>query len=447
MKTNLKLKVQIISWRSFRAAMFFLVAAFVLHSCRKPENEIGLELQPEDELISLNFTDTFTVEAFTIDEDSLRSDELSLSLAGNYLDPLLGMVSSGFYSHIRLSTNNVDFGDSKYILVDSLVLSLVYEGGYYGNLNPQEWEVFEVSEEFSVDSIYYTNTEIDVYPQNLVKPGYGFQPVLPEDYIQTDADSLVPQLRLRLREDLGERFVGASGSSELENNTNFISYFKGLYVRSATPDAGAIRFDLLDPASKVTMYYRDIINGDTLSFDFNINSDCARFNQYHFDYTGTPYESIGESPLPGTNYCTIQAGSGLKTRIVFPGIGALNETETRTINKAELILPVREDLQGDFVAQSQLFVLTKNSDGETVSIPDQFEGPVHVGGQYNDSDKEYRFNISRFVQEVLNGTAASDTLYLVSNNSGVSVNRVILGGTEYSTDEGNNLRLRLTWSE
>jgi hypothetical protein len=327
------------------------------------------------------------------------------------------------------------------------VLSLVYEGGYYGNLNPQEWEVFELSEDIIVDSVYYTNTEKGIYPQNLVKPGYGFQPILPEEYIQTETDSLIPQLRLRLREDLGERFVDVSGSSELANNTNFISYFKGLYVRSATPDAGVIRFDLLHPSSKLTMYYRNVMSGDTLSFDFNINSDCARYNRYSFDYSGTPFESISDSPLSGTDYCTIQAGSGLKTRLVFPGIKALNENETRTINKAELILPVREDLQGDFAAQSQLFVLTTNEDGETISIPDQFEGPVHVGGQYDASDKEYRFNISRFIQDVLNGTAASDTLFLVSNNSGVSVNRVILGGTEYGAADAKNMRLRLTWSE
>lgn len=427
--------------------MFFLAASLFLLSCKKPENEIGLELQPDEELISLNYTDTFTVEAFTVNEDSLRSDELSLSLAGNYIDPALGAVSAGFYSHIRLSTNNVDFGDSKYVLIDSLVLSLVYEGAYYGNLNPQEWEVYELSEDMVVDSVYYTTTEKALYPQNLVKPGYGFQPVLPEDYIQTESDSLIPQLRLRLREELGERFAQLSGSTELANNTNFVSYFKGLYVRSATPDAGVIRFDLLNPSSKLTMYYRDVLNGDTLSFDFNINSDCARYNSYSFDYSGTPYETVVDSPLPGTDFCAIQAGSGLKTRIVFPGIRSLNENETRTINKAELILSVREDLQGDFESQSQLFVLTTNEEGETVSIPDQFEGPVHVGGLYNDSEKEYRFNVSRFIQEVLNGTAASDTLFIVSNNSGVSVTRVILGGTEYGADEGNNMRLRLTWSE
>jgi hypothetical protein len=447
MKTTKKQEITFFSWRSWKAAMFFLVVLVLLSSCRKPENEIGLELQSDEELIGLQYTDTFAVEAFTIDEDSLRSDELSLSLAGNYVDPVLGAVSAGFYTHVRLSTNNVDFGSSKYVVVDSMVLSLVYEGNYYGNLTPQEWEVFEVAEDLFIDSIYHTTTQTSFLPQNLVKPGYGFQPILPGEYIQTGTDSLIPQLRLRLREELGERFAQLSSSSELANNNNFISYFKGLYVRSATPDAGVIRFDLLNPSSKVTMYYRDLQNGDTLLFDFNINSDCARYNQYSFDYTGTDYASVSENPVAGEAFCAVQAGAGLKTRITIPGIKTLNTSKTRTINKAELILPVREDLQADFSAQSQLFVLTTNEEGETVSTPDQFEGPSHIGGLYSASSKEYRFNITRFIQEVINGTAASDTLYIVSNNSGVSVNRVILAGTNYGVEEETNIRLRLFWSE
>jgi hypothetical protein len=430
-------------------AALFLVAAVLLstQSCRKPEQEVGIDLQPEEDLLNVLVTDSFTIHSATIDEDSLRADELSLSLAGNYTDPVIGEVTASFSSHIRLATNNVNFGTPKYLRADSIILSLIYDGDVYGLSTPQEWGVYEVLEEFYVDSTYYTNKAINHSLQNLVKPGYEIQEINTEAWIPFGEDSLPPQLRLHLRESLAERFLDLSGSTELSNNTEFLNFFKGIHVKSLSDDAGVLRFNLLDPASRITMYYTDLTTGEAKTFNFNINSDCARINHFSFDYTGTEFEGVEETAIDNNILRGIQAGSGVKTSIVFPYLKELNQFDGRTINRAELILPVNEDALGDFTPQSLLFLLTKNEAGNFIAIPDQLEGPSHIGGLYDAVNKEYRFNIGRFVQELLNETLDSDTLYLVSNNSGVSITRVFVNSPDaYPDSPEKNMRLRITFS-
>ncbi|MCH2197258.1 MAG: DUF4270 domain-containing protein [Flavobacteriales bacterium] len=67
---------------------------FAIAGCEKPEQELGLGIQPDDDLLTAFQTDTTTIECFTIREDSLATDELSQSLLGNYFDPLTVITST-----------------------------------------------------------------------------------------------------------------------------------------------------------------------------------------------------------------------------------------------------------------------------------------------------------------------------------------------------------------
>ena len=80
-------------------------------------------------MLSILQTDTVTLVVSTVREDSLRSDELSLSLLGNYIDPEIGQTRAGFYSQVRLSSPDIDFGTNA--VADSLTLSLVHTGTVY----------------------------------------------------------------------------------------------------------------------------------------------------------------------------------------------------------------------------------------------------------------------------------------------------------------------------
>jgi hypothetical protein len=79
-----------------------------------------------------------------------------------------------------------------------------------------------------------------------------------------------------------------------------------------------------------------------------------------------------------------------------------------------------------------------------VALPDQFSGTI--GGGLELSNKRYRFNITQYVQNVISGELENAPLFIVSGAAGVSVNRTILHGPDYSTIASENTRLIITYS-
>ena len=169
------------------AAVFLMALAIAFISCEKPEESIGIDLQPEEDLFGVGYSDTLSIDVKTVAEDSLRSDNVTPGLVGAYLDPVFGLSKATHNTEIRLTSSNPDFvgegGSIDQVVVDSLILSLQYsfptqiEGldaepsAVYGGLGAQYFQVFELNENLSFDSAYYANRTADILPDDLVKEG------------------------------------------------------------------------------------------------------------------------------------------------------------------------------------------------------------------------------------------------------------------------------------
>ncbi|MBL7941962.1 MAG: DUF4270 family protein, partial [Flavobacteriales bacterium] len=224
----------------------------------------------------------------------------------------------------------------------------------------------------------------------------------------------------------------------------------GLTVRSATPDAGVFNLDLALSDAGVTIYYRDLddVEPDTTSYEFVIGDLAPRFTHLAHSYIGSDLQGLSEtSPLDAQVLGYVQAGASCKTHITLPYIDAL-KAEGRVISKAELVVPVEDMYNSRYAPQDQLFVLTKNEDGEDSVLPDQVSAHHDIGGVFEPDTLQYRFNITRWVQQVLTGDVPNTGLYLVSSNSGVSVNRVVVHGPQFDlADPTRNMRLLLTFTD
>ena len=77
---------------SFNRAILAIIFALSLASCNKEPDLIGIDLLPDSDYLNLSFTDTSTIIAYTVREDSLRTDELSANLLGYMNDPVFGNV-------------------------------------------------------------------------------------------------------------------------------------------------------------------------------------------------------------------------------------------------------------------------------------------------------------------------------------------------------------------
>ncbi|MDZ4823060.1 MAG: DUF4270 domain-containing protein [Flavobacteriales bacterium] len=433
------------SLNAMRLFSFLAVVVFAV-ACKRPETDLGLELQPEGDLLNAYYTDTTTLWVSTVREDTLRTDELSTQMLGNYADDIFGQTLAGIYTQIRLSGSSVEFPE--FYEVDSVILSLAYSGRAYGKLFPQYFEVYEMTEDIYLDSTYYSDHAPAINNTvNLVEPGFEINELNLFDFLPSGDDSLVPQLQLRLKNSLAQKFFDTDAAN-LADNEFFLQFFKGLHIRSASANGAVVNFDLTQSASKLTVYYRDTVELDTTSYSFVMGDLAARFTNIQHSYVGSELAGLTpENPLDGSISSYVQAGASAKTKIELPFLDQYNVLEGRTINKAELIVPVEDNYNSRLPVPSQLFVLGKNDEDENIILPDQVTASHDIDGIYMADTLEYRFNITRWVQQVLNGEISNNGLQLVSNSAGVSINRVELHGPDFNPAlPEDNMRLLITLS-
>lgn len=429
------------------------MAALFITACRKPDADLGLELLPGDELGVA--TDTAFIHAFSFTEDRLRTSGLSRNLLGSYLDPQFGTVRTGIVTQLLLSSSNVGAGqDTSGLQADSLVLSLVFDptNYAYGGLGSQKFEVFEVNETLSVDTLYYSDDVPEIVDDDLVASHSGIIAPKPLTSVLIEGDTMAPQLRIRLDHSLAERFMNAFGSPNMVNDAAFLQFFKGIYItvnngQQIPFQDGILYFDLVHPDSRATLFYHDQL--DTVSilrqFSLPITSNSVRYTVVEHVHDQAVDPAIIQAmtdTIQAANTVFVQALGGSRAALRFPGIMEYG-TEGRILARAELIAPVQGSFNPYLPPPSQLFLFRLDSLGDEVFLPDQLGGVGTIDGNYRSQAREYRFNITRYIQGVLNGQIPNNGLEMVAGSSGISANRVVLAGP----GEGDyRMRLLLTFT-
>ena len=193
-----------------------LFALALVSGCHKPEDELGLDVLPPEDALGTVVIDTTHITAWTILPEPGKTSALSRNVVGTYLDPDLGLVSTGFVTQVRLSTNNVgDTASANTLDCDSLVLSLAYDATNYGygNRDAQGFRVYRLTEDLSLDTVYQSDDVPDTAPIDLLASPRSYD-VEPFQGPIIGGDTLSPQLRLPLSRDLGNELLGLWGRAE-----------------------------------------------------------------------------------------------------------------------------------------------------------------------------------------------------------------------------------------
>ena len=423
----------------YRKSLFLLLFAAatiaIASSCEK-NNEFGLEINPDSSTLEAIFSDTFDLNTFSVYADSIKTDELNgPSLLGNYIDPVFGEVNSSIFTQIRLE-QAYDFipqdGTIDDVVIDSAVLYLAIDG-YYGDINEQEFNVEILDEDFYKDSSYYNNQSLTTKGVNISTAGsIKSNPLFPGYF----SGFLVNEAILGITLDINEfalPIVNESGNSTLNGNdgdNEFLSFFKGIKISAPNNVNGGLYYiNLTNSFSRIRLFYRDTSGiaseHDTLDFDFNINSNCAYYHAVNHDYSGTVVEEAVNQPLLGRNQFYVQALGGVNGRITIPELDSLIGKNIMA-NKAEIILPFEDYLYDEYSSPTSLFISRKNNNGDYEFLPDLFEGSQ--GGNYDALNKNYRFDITRHVNEILAEKIINDTIKIIPNGNGITANRVVLNG-------------------
>ena len=393
--------------------LHFILVIIIFNSCTDPNN-LGLEVQPESDIITFNVTENFTwQEGFTISEDSLPSDETLSLLLGQINDPIFGENSAEFITQILLSANNNIIGENPE--VDSVILSYSYSG-YYGELEDfSSVNVQEIDFDIFKDSVYYSNS-FNLENTNSLVNTFA---------IKKENES--PFLKISLKNTFGQKILDF-GETILQDNDVFLQNFRGLHVTANSQNT----ILYLNPSglnTKLVIYYHNS-SQDSLELEFQLDNNTARVNLFN--------DKSNFSILNDQSYKYIQSMAGYKLLVNINGLDSIKKVlRGKSINKAIMTFTIADDSQIDYPAHEKLLLVRLDDEDRNIFLTDYIiEGESYFGGTLQNG--EYNFNITRYLYQLINNNSYTNKLYLLPTGSTVNANRSILN---------NDVQLTIHFSE
>ncbi len=483
----------------------------IVSSCKKinETTELGGDLIPPIDNIN-TFDTTITIEAYNdlftlgladpLKEDSTRSsygDEQFLGVINN--DPFFGKTDAQMFFELKPASYKYTFEnkpDSLYI--DSVVLVLDYLETYGDTLMPQTINAYEIDQasDFRVDTAYFVRRKDNITYTNLL----GTKTVVPmslKDSVKSYLDTTSRQLRITLNNSFGDRLLKydttAGPNQAYISDSAFKSKFKGFALKSVAGGNAIMGFNLQGPNTKLAIYYRyekgGVGNFDTTVTYFNFKAyssyataGSAAHNYIERDYSGTPLLAAqgGTTPDP---LVYIQATPGSFATLKIPGLAGLNN---RVVHRAELIAEqVYHISDSIFPPPAFLFVdaydpslskyllmpydLAFDASG-ALNLGAFGVSPINALDGLGNVVRTWKFNLSRYVQHVVNNTEpvydlrlfapffvydqyrplanSTPTEQQVSLNPAMAKGRVRLAGNTGPPDTNpHRMRLRIIYSK
>ena len=476
--------------------------AIVFSSCKKinEATELGAGLIPTVDNIN-TFDTTLTIQAFNdtfgLANDSqylAKNEEFFLGKINN--DPFFGKTDARMFFQLNPPYYKYYFlnkPDSLYI--DSVVLVINYLETYGDTNTAQTVNVYEIdqSNSFWSDTAYLVRKS-DLTYSNLLG-SRTFLPSTLNDSVKAYKDNSINQLRIRLNNSFGTRLLSydSSGNGAYGGDSLFKSKFKGFALQSMSTGNAVMGFNLAGLNTKLAIYYKyekrvvsTVQKLDTAVTYFYFNGSSAAANFVKRDYSGTPLNTSlnnGTTPDP---ILYLQNSPGTFVNLKIPALATLSN---RVIHRAELIVEQLYDISDStFRTPDFLYLdaydptITKNYKYRTIPydlIYNSSSGALNLGAfgcipfsgidGFGNRIKQWKFNISRYVQHVLTRTMTSYDLRLsapftfvsqfglppggdqsigITLNTSIVKGRVRLSGNTGPLDSNpRRVRLRLIYSK
>lgn len=474
MKTRIALLITAIL---FSTSLFF--------SCRKINDAttLGGDLVPVVDNVT-TFDTTLSVETyddlFTDLTDSTRLGSGATHWTG-YIsnDPLFGKTNAVSYFELKPATFPYvfDFKNKDSILhLDSVVLVMGYRKTYGDSTSPVNLTVYGINpvSPFTVDSAYLVRSNSFMLG-SVLGTRSGILPYTLDDSIKTFRDTTARQLRIRLNNSFGQQLLNYDTTNAYKSDSLFRTYFRGFAVVPSATGNAVIGIGL--DSSKLAFYYH-YKNGaitDTASVTyFTFNTSSAHANLVQRDYTGSQLLSY-QGGTSQDNLVFLQNTPGSFATVKIP---ALKTLSNRIVHRAELIMEqVYDPSDNTFAMPTYLFLDAFDTAKQHYrTIPYDFT--IDASNTYNTAVfgmipkdtfdvghnpiKIWRFNITRYVQNFLNGKEplfdfrlttpyllqellqGSNQEVTLSFNPDILEGRVRLGGGNHPTQR---MKLRIIYTK
>lgn len=404
-----------------KSFLFALPITFLILSCQKDVELEDSNLNPGDELI-ISGSDEFVFSSSTIREIPLEGIRQNVVPLGKINEQRFGEMKAAFYTNFRLTITGFD--PEGPITLDSAFFYFKYNNTYGPFQESLSLEVFELNEAINAnDSL--TNAEVLNVNSTVIASLNNLN-------IQSGQEGI---LKIPVDQSFAQGFVDGFGTSIFANNDGLQDYFKGIYVAVTdnSGEDGLLYLNLTDSDTKFSIFYSGPNSVDSV-YDFEITNQAAWLTQYTQDYSSSDVELLLNTPEENHESLYISAYSGTKGEIEIPDLEVLDNA---IINKAEISFfqtDFGETIASKFTPPSNLFLFLNNPGGNVSLLPgvslndiEDFGGQGKLAEIDGQTTIQYKFNITEYVQEIVNGSNISKELSLsvLNVNSG---NRVKIGG-------------------
>lgn len=399
----------------------FSLSLLTFSSCKRinESTELGSDLIPAVDNIT-TFDTTLTVESFNdvFVNDSTRILKSDLHFLGKITnDPLFGSTDAQVFMETKPASYPFSFGRTDSLTIDSVVLVLGYVRTYGDTTIQQNIEVSEINTSnaiFKYDSAYLLSTS---FPTSTILGSKLIFPNQLDDSVKAFRDTTKNQLRIKLSNTFGNRIL--TDSTVYKNDSSFRANFKGFAIKSIAGGNGVMAFDLNSTNTKLAFYYSyPKVGGggvrDTVVTYLRCGTVSANANHVTRNFTGSPFAaSLGGASPDDLIYIDNTPGSFAIVKI--PGLPGLNN---RIVHRAELVMEqvfspsditytTPDRLFIDFYDSSKNYFAASLYDfynNRTTFNYDQYGtgGRIKSDGSGNQI-REWRFNLSRYVQGIVTG--------------------------------------------
>ncbi len=464
--------------------VFFLLLFVSLISC-DDANDLGTSF--EGSLINAAYTDTVTVTAATVlaPVDSVVSYQKGNLLAGTFTNGPFGVTTAKAYLEIGPSGGSFPANST----LDSVVLALDYNEYYGDTLQDYTLQVHELTKAFETDKTYYTTNNNNLTYAEAPLGVVTFKPTPKRTISKTVGSSTVKAsvpVRIKLNNELGQRIL-ALPATALSSTAEFARTFKGVVLApgantnaalgfapngaNANADSTYLRIYYTTADSKKQRYELPIRETRTSSGTIEGND---RFNEIIYNRSNTPLATLqqaGDSLAATGGETYLQESTGILTKISFPHLPnftAKLANGNLTVNRAELIIPVKENAASVPAPLAYLIPTTPSNriprasnlaplylpEDPAVNPGSTTRNPAVV--RYDATKKAYVANVTQYVQGLMANRptiAGNNVSYLTSKSlllwpsSGTGILETSgLAQSILQTSGSNQIKLRIYFS-
>ena len=398
-----------------------LISLFLLNSCKNSDS-VGLVVDPSQQLTG-TLVDSSTLFTNTVLEDSVQTSAIAKTPLAYFKDPTIGTSEANIAAALSLPASSGYALPTGTVTIDSAILSLRYNDGFYGDSLTSKYKVnvYQLAEKPLSTTIYY-NTKTWSVTSNLLG-SRTFNSRTHTKFKVTDIvlgkpDTLktIPaQLRIKLDPNFIASNLFSASASTLSSNTAFQNQVKGFYITLDKTQSGiGGRFYINMDSSRVDVYYKSVRPTaiDTAIVSLPFGQRAAEIKHTFSTEVTTALNTPGAQEV-----AYIDGLGGLRTKISFPYIKNLLASAGTdiVINRAELVITPLPGTNISYKASPRLTMYRLDIAKQRTLLPDaaggstsgagdpRFISAATFGGGYIPNLNSYHFVITGYISDLIRG--------------------------------------------